>query len=302
MKTAFITGICGQDGYYLKKILKDKNYNIVGFDKVLYEKNDIQFHNCDLSNYEVVLHFFKKYKPNVIFNLAGVSDVFEPWRNVREIISSNIMIPQNFMDVIIQENTDTSFCQASSCLVYGNTKTKIQDELTVRDPIYPYGLSKNFIDSMILDYREKMGLNFCSAIFYNHDSPKRGDNFFIKKLIKVAKSLKNNPNQKIKFGNLNIKKDLGYAGDYMEAFFLMSQSQKKDDYIISSGKLTLLKDIVLKVSELSGINILDHIEMDSNQKSHENMSLFGNNSKIKIDLNWEPKKSYEEVVEMIWES
>lgn len=297
-KTAFITGVLGQDGHYLKKILLKNNYEVIGFDRFNYIDSDIIYHQDDISDYKTVLNFVKKYKPSVIFNLAGVSDVFDPWNDISEITSSNILIPQNFIKAIRWQNPDTVFCQASSCLVFGKTKTKIQSESTIRNPIYPYGLSKNFIDGIIKEYREEKGFNFCSAILYNHDSPHRGEKFFIKKIISFAKQINKNT-KKINFYNLNVKKDLGYAGDYMEALFLMSQEKKVDDYIISSGKLTNLMDIVRQVSFLSGHNLLDYIEINSDVK-HSSVCLFGDNSKIQKKLGWSPKVSYENVVEKIW--
>lgn len=297
-KTAFVTGVLGQDGSYLKTILLKNNYQVIGFDKFNYDNYDIVYHQEDISDYKTVLNFVKKYKPNVVFNLAGVSDVFDPWNDISEITSSNILIPQNFIKAIIYQNPETVFCQASSCLVFGKTDTRIQNEKTPRDPIYPYGLSKNFIDGIIKEYREEKGFNFCSAIFYNHDSPQRGEKFFIKKIISFAKQINKNT-KKINFYNLNVKKDLGYAEDYMEAFYLMSQEHKVDDYIISSGKLTNLMDIVNQISLLSGHNLLDYIEINNDVK-HSNNCLFGDNTKIQNKLGWSPKTSYENVVEKIW--
>jgi GDPmannose 4,6-dehydratase len=116
-KTAFITGVMGQDGTYLKNILLSNNYKVIGFDKFVYKNNDIEYHYDDISEYKVVINFFKKYNPDVVFNLAGVSDVFNPWGNTSEIIKSNIIIPENFIKAIIYTNPNIVFCQASSCLV-----------------------------------------------------------------------------------------------------------------------------------------------------------------------------------------
>lgn len=302
MKTAFITGVMGQDGTYLKEILLEKGYKVIGFDKFVYDNFDIEYKCVDLSDYKTVLFLIKKYKPQVIFNLAGVSDVFDPWNNISEIISSNVLIPKNFMQAIMYQNPEIVFCQASSCLVFGKTKTKIQSETTPREPIYPYGFSKNFIDGLIKEYREEKKLNFCSAIFYNHDSPKRGENFFIKKLINFAKKLQNKPDEKMVFNDIDVYKDIGYAKDYMKAFCLMGEASKQDDYIISSGKLINLKDIIKMVSNLSSIELLNHITINSKNTNHNNSILFGDNSKIQNDLGWKPDTSYEEVVKIIWKT
>jgi GDPmannose 4,6-dehydratase len=301
MKKAFITGVLGQDGTYLKNILLSNNYKVIGFDKFVYLNNDIEYYSDDITDYDVVFKFVKTHQPDIIFNLAGISDIFDPWNNLSEVIKNNITIPENFIKSIINLNSNIIFCQASSCLVFGNSESCIQNETTPRAPLYPYGLSKNFIDGLIKGYRQEKGMNFCSAIFYNHDSPYRGDKFFIKKLINFAKLLKTNKLEKMNFLDLNLKKDLGYAEDYMNAFYLMSQAEKKDDYIISSGRLTNLLSVVEQVSNLAGINLLDYMIINNNVKQSKTV-LFGDNSKIKTDLNWHPSKSYEEVVDLIWKN
>lgn len=300
---AFITGILGQDGTYLRKILLQKGFTVIGFDRNITAKNNIEdgaiILEINLTDRTNVLNLFKKYYPSHVYNLAGVSNVFDPWKNTNEMIQHTIQIPQNFMDCIMTVSPNTVFCQASSCLVFGNTDTKKQNEKTSRSPLYPYGLCKNFIDELIKSYREEKGMHFCSAILYNHDSPYRGNKFFIKKLINFAKSLKNNRNQKIDFFSLNVLKDLGFAGDYMEAFYLMSQAKIKDDYIISSGKLTNLLTVVEQVSQLAELNLLDYININNNVK-HSEALLFGDNSKITNELNWQPLVQYNEIVDLIW--
>jgi GDPmannose 4,6-dehydratase len=304
MKTAFIVGILGQDGFYLRDILLKQGYNVVGFDRNINVKNNlndgITVLELDLTDYKQTSYLFKKYKPTHVFNLAGVSNVFDPWNNVDEIVQSTLLLPQTLMECIINNSPETIFCQASSCLVFGKTKTTIQNELTERNPIYPYGFCKNFIDGLIDGYRKEKGLNFCSAIFYNHDSPQRGDNFFIKRLINFAKKLDKNPSEKLLLNNLNVNKDIGYAKEYMEAFYLMGNAKVKDDYIISSGNLTNLNDVVKYVSKLCNKNLFDNIVINDKKINHDEAVLYGDNSKIIIDLNWKPKIKYEEIVGLIW--
>jgi GDPmannose 4,6-dehydratase len=306
IRKAFVTGILGQVGFYFRNILLKKGYSVIGFDRRITAKHNpndgVEVLDIDLTNYKEVLKLFKQHQPSHVFNLAGVSNVFDPWQNIDEILKSTVELPHILMRCIANASKETVFCQASSCLVFGNTKTKIQSEITARDPIYPYGFSKNFIDQLVKGYREEKGLNCCSAIFYNHDSPFRGERFFIKKLINFAKSVKLNKNQTISFTDLNIKKDLGYAKDYMEAFVLMAESNKKDDYIISSGQLMELTDIVKIVSELSKINLFEHINIENIKPNHDTSVLFGDNSKIKKELQWSPCTNYKDVVQMIWES
>lgn len=304
MKTAFIIGILGQDGFYLRNILLKQGYNVIGFDRKItkkYNPNDgIPILESNLTDYKETLSLFQKYNPTHVFNLAGVSNVFNPWDNVNEIVESTLLLPQTLIECIKNTSPETILCQASSCLVFGKTKTNIQNESTERNPIYPYGFCKNFIDSLIDGYRKEKGFNFCSAIFYNHDSPYRGDNFFIKRLVNFAKKLDKNPSEKLILNNLDVNKDIGYAKEYMEAFYLMGEAKNKDDYIVSSGNLINLNDVVNCVSKLSNKNLFDNIIINDKKTEHDKAILYGDNSKIIKNLNWKPKVKYEEIIGLIW--
>jgi GDPmannose 4,6-dehydratase len=296
---AIVTGILGQDGHYLKKILLDNGFNIIGVDLPKEIKNTEDRVNIifdDVADLNVVQELISKHKPYVVFNLAGYSNVFDPWGDQEAVIKSTTRIPENFITSIRTYSPKTKFCQASSCLVFGNTTTDIQTENTPRSPSYLYGVCKNYVDNLIKEYRKELGLSFSSAIFYNHESPYRGDSFFTKKIINFAKNF--NPNEKLYLKNLNVKKDIGFAGDYMDAMFRIATANESDDYIVSTGKLVSLKDIINKVCVLSGFDLWKCIIVDETQGN--NKILCGDNTKIKNKLNWIPSHDWEQTIELIW--
>jgi len=294
-----VTGILGQDGHYLNHILLEKGFDIIGIDKVKNQTHKNKNYNLlfeNLTNLNVVNNIVKKYKPYAVFNLAGFSNVFDPWADHDTVVESTSRIPENFISAIRHHSPETRFCQASSCLVFGNTDTIVQTEKTARAPSYLYGVCKNYIDTLIQESRKDLGLHFTSAIFYNHESPYRGDQFFTKKIINFAKTY--NKQNILQLKNLNVQKDIGFAGEYMEAMFKIATSSKPDDYIVSTNKLVDLNFIIDKICQLSGHNLWDNITVDD--RHGNNKILCGDNSKIKTELNWSPKYDWESTIELIW--
>jgi GDPmannose 4,6-dehydratase len=299
--SVIVTGIFGQDGHYLKQILLNNGFNVIGIARTFKPNTDTKDINLlydDISKTENVEKIIKTYKPYAVFNLAGFSNVFNPWSDHDDVVESTSRIPENFISAIRQHSPETRFCQASSCLVFGNTETTIQTEKTIRAPSYLYGVCKNYIDTLIQESRKDLGLHFTSAIFYNHESPYRGDQFFTKKIVNFAKTY--NKKNILQLKNLNVQKDIGFAGEYMEAMFKIAVSQKPDDYIVSTNKLVDLKSIIDKICQLSGHNLWDNITTDDSQGN--NKILCGDNSKIKAELNWSPKYDWESTIELIWEN
>jgi GDPmannose 4,6-dehydratase len=294
-----VTGILGQDGHYLKEILLEKGFYVIGIDKITNITPKIKNYSLlfdDITDLHTVHNILKEYKPYAVFNLAGFSNVFNPWADHDMVVKSTSRIPENFISAIRRYSPETRFCQASSCLVFGNTDTKVQTEKTERAPSYLYGVCKNYIDLLINESRKDLGLHFTSAIFYNHESPYRGNQFFTKKVINFAKSYKKNNTLQLK--NLNVEKDIGFAGDYMSAMFKIATAPTPDDYIVSTNKLVALKCIIDKICNLSGHNLWDNIIINNSQGN--NKILCGDNSKIKKQLGWSPEYDWESTLELIW--
>jgi GDPmannose 4,6-dehydratase len=301
-KIALITGILGQDGTYLSNLLITKGYRVFGttsknfYSKVL--NQNITILEEDVTDYDSVKKIILNLNPQLVFNLAGYSNVFYPWQDLNNVLNLTCKIPENFISVISEYANDTHFCQASSCLVFGKTKTIIQNEETPREPLYPYGIAKNYIDYLIKAYRENKNLHFTSAIFYNHESPYRGNNFFTKKIINFAK-LKNTT-EKLQLNNLNVKKDIGFAGDYVDAMYKIATATIPDDYIVSTNTLVSLNDIINYVCDLSNKDLWKDIIVNPNEGN--NAILCGDNSKIKNELKWSPTLDWKKTIKMIWEN
>jgi GDPmannose 4,6-dehydratase len=302
-KIALVTGILGQDGTYLRRYLLNKNYLVLGIANKtkncnpIIEKN-ISLIDCNITNYSEVKNLINTYKPDLVFNLAGYSNVFEPWKNTDKILQLTSNIPEYFLSAICDCSPNTHFCQASSCLVFGKTHFNIQNEKTPRAPLYPYGIAKNYIDELIKEYRTQCSLHFTSAIFYNHESPYRGNDFFSKKLINFAKS--DSSAKTLQLNNLNVKKDIGFAGDYVEAMYKIATANVPDDYIVSTNSLVSLTEIIDYVCELSGKNLWNQILIDETKGNIT--SLRGDNAKIKMELNWQPNYDWKQTIKMIWEN
>lgn len=263
-KRAIVTGCNGQDGFYMCKLLWDKSYNVwqVGRDYI----NSID---------EII----KTFQPDEIYNFAGVSDVINPFYNVQQIFEVNVGIPIKILDSIIHYSPKTKFFQASSCLSL--------------KPIYPYGVSKRSADELIKQYRDKFNIYACSGIFSSHESPRRKDHFFSKRIVNAAIN-----KEKITVGNLSGYRDYGYAPDYMEAAHLMLQQYRPKDYQIGTGQLINLKTFVDKVFKEAGLDYKDYITEDIKQQRPE-IPMCADVLPIKEDLGWTPKHSIDDLIKIM---
>lgn len=310
-KRALITGITGQDGYYMAELLFKNGYDVHGivrpscqFDERLGPiLNDISLHCIDLLDKSDVTHLIDSLKPDEIYNFAAVSNVFNPWENISETFDINIKIPQYILEAIIDRSRDTKFLQASSSLVFGRNMSGLQNESTPRNPIYPYGVSKNMVDDLINEAKRTYDIKACSAIFFNHESPRRGDNFFSKKIAKAVVDIKNKKLNMLPIGNLNPYRDYGYAVDYMEAAHLMLQEDDPQNYIVGTGELTVLSDYVKKCFNYVGLDMYNHIYVDHElYRENDTSILKADITKIKNDLGWSPKTDIYGLVKIMMDS
>lgn len=302
-KKAIVTGIMGQDGIYLRRLLLKNDYSVIGIGSKstknnIFSDENITLLDCDITQYKNVKDIIVNYSPDVVFNLAGYSNVFEPWKDYKTVLDLTAKIPENFICAISSHSPHTRFCQASSCLVFGKTDTTVQTEQTKRDPLYPYGIAKNYVDELICDQRKNCNAHFTSAIFYNHESPYRGEHFFTKKIINFAKTF--NKSKILYLNNLNVQKDIGFAGEYVEAMYKIATADVPDDYIVSTNNLVCLKEIIDYICELSKNNLWDYINVDTTKGN--NVILRGDNSKIKKELNWYPTYNWKQIIKIMWEN
>ncbi len=310
MKTAIITGITGQDGAYLSRLLLDKGYKVVGLVRSLYGSNlnrlqylglidKVEFVECDLKDLSQVLNIITGYKPDEIYNLAAQSSVALSFKQPIGTIEFNIHSVINFLEAIRLLNPSIRFYQASSSEMFGKVnKLPITEETTVH-PLSPYAISKVTGHYICINYRESYNLYTSCGILFNHESYLRGENFFVRKLIRGAFDIINDKKEFLEFGNLDIRRDFGWSEKYVEAMWLMLQQEKPDDYVISSGASVSLREVVDYV--FGKLNISpDKIRINPALfRPTEIEDIYGSNEKAKKQLNWNYDISFFDVLDKI---
>jgi len=310
MKTAIITGISGQDGPYLAKLLLEKGYKVIGtlrsyrcannksFEYLGIEK-DLILEELDLLDMANVIRIIQKYKPDEIYNLAAQSSVGLSFDQPMGTFSFNTTSVNNLLESIRLFSPTTKLYQASSSEMYGRVKTLPISLETPMNPISPYGVSKMASYFMVKTYREAYDLFACNGVLFNHESYLRSNNFFVKKVIRDSIAIKNGKLDKLIIGNLNVKRDFGYAPKYVEAMWKMLQLDKADDFIICSGKSILLRDIVEYVFEKLGLDKSLIVENKDFFRPNEIEEIYGDNSKAKKYLKWDYEISFFDVLDIL---
>lgn len=311
-KTAIITGITGQDGSYLAKLLLEKNYQVVGllrhgsdsdcskhrflniFDQILYDR-------CDICSAQEVEKIFIKYQPDEVYNLAAQSSVGQSFNKPIDTLSFNILSVVTILETIKKVNKKIKFYQASSSEMIGSANNLPFTEKSILHPVSPYGISKASAHWITVNYRESFGLFTTSGILFNHESVLRGNNFIIKKIIRDSFLIKNGKKENLEVGNIEIKRDFGYAPKYVEAMYLMMQLDKPDDYIISSGRSYSLKEIIHYVFDKLSIS-RDKIKINEKFfRPNEIKDIYGDSSKANNVLNWNYDMDFFDVLDILIE-
>lgn len=281
MKRAIIIGAKGQDGSYMKELLESKGYVVFGFGREL--------------GINSLINEIPKYNPDEIYNFASSSNVFNAWENLDLVFDTDGRLPQLILEYILKNNKSIKYFQASSCLIFGRNEDGIQNENTPINPIHPYGIAKAYADMMVKELRKVHGIFACSGIFYNHESPRRGDSFFSKKVVKAAVK-----KQKIKVGNWYSKRDMGYAPEYMEAVYRMMQNYEPKDYVIGTGKLIEMRQFAENVFDQVGLDYREYMEVDDSlRRQNDTEFLRADITKIKNELCWKPKVGIDEMIKIM---
>ncbi|MDG2416177.1 MAG: GDP-mannose 4,6-dehydratase [Pelagibacterales bacterium] len=325
-KTALITGITGQDGSYLAKFLLDKNYTVYGtvrrgasekFSRLefLGIKDKVKFVDFDLLELSNIQQVVKDINPNEIYNLAAQS--FVPTSFSLPILTSDInaLGVVRLLDTILNVNKDIRFYQASTSEMFGKVQEVPQNELTRFYPRSPYGVSKLFSHYMTINYRESYDLFACSGILFNHESPLRGYEFVTKKIVSSLAKIKQGKEECLYLGNIEAQRDWGHAKDYVEAMWLMLNADTPEDYVVSSGKTTSVREFIEKTLDCldfeyewtgEGINntLIDKrenkviIKIDKKlYRPAEVDLLIGDSSKIIDRLKWSPNYNLNTLIE-----
>lgn len=305
-KKALIFGITGQDGPILSSILLAKNYEVHGISRKKNYKNldklrikkKINKYLIKNNNEKKIINILKKNFEEIYF-LGGQSSVNESFNLIEETFDSQIRPVKIILNYIYnQKKKKTKFLYAASSEIFGQKKNKKKlTEKDTKEPISPYALSKLISYEIIREYRNTHKLPVCSAILFNHESNLRDKNYVLKKIVNAIKDIKLNKKKKIKLGNINIKRDWGWAEDFMTACNLILSKNKIDDYIIATGRTTSLKKILQKTLKNQKYSWQNYINIDKNLfRKFDIKENYANISKIKKNLNWRPKHFIKDLI------
>lgn len=311
-KTAFVTGMTGQDGPYLAKLLLEKDYKVYGLVKrysnpnldnleFLGIENEIELVTGDITDDGCMNHLVKAIKPNEFYNLAAQSFVGSSWDLNKVTTEVNAMGPLNILNAIKLHSPETRFYQASTSEMFGNATTPSQDETTPFTPRSPYGVAKLYAYWITVNFRESYSIHASNGILFNHESPIRGKEFVTRKITDGVAKIKMGLADEIVLGNLDAKRDWGFAGDFVEAMWLMVQQADPDDYVIATGVQHSIRDVVnIAFNEVGISDWEQYIKSDPRFKRPAELnSLRGNMARAKQKLNWEPATSFEDMIKMM---
>lgn len=315
MKTALITGITGQDGAYLSKLLLEKNYKVVGITRNLQSgnlnglsfleiENDVELVEANVFDLSNIIRLLEKYKPNEFYNLAAQSSVGLSFEQPIGTLEYNIISVANILEAIRIVNKKIKIYQSSSSEMYGNVdKNKLPiDENFIIHPASPYAISKAAAHWTCVNYREAYNIFISSGILFNHESVLRRQNFVTKKIISSALKIKRNELDFLKVGNTDIQRDWGYAPEYVKVMWKMLNVPKPDDYIICSGETHTLKEFIEKVFDKVGLDSEKYVRFDKTlYRPVELEIIYGNPQKAKRDLDWSYSFTFDSLIEKLIE-
>jgi GDPmannose 4,6-dehydratase len=307
MKTAFITGITGQDGSYLAEFLLAKGYSVVG---LVSQKHDIGGQNIASFQSKLILEvgdlldkaslalIIKKHRPSEVYNLGGVTFVPASWEKPVLTNDVNALGPLRILEIIRDDFPQVRFYQATTAKIFGDPAQSPQTEETPVAPQDPYSVSKTCAHFLTQVFRRQFGLFACSGILYNHESERRGPEFVTRKITQGAVKIKLGLEESLTLGNLKAKQDWGYAPDYVEAMWLMLQQEKADDYVVATGELHTVEDVCRVAFGVLGLDYQKYVTVDKTFfRKTEARALTGDAGKAKRILGWQPRTSFESMIE-----
>ncbi len=308
-KTALITGITGQDGSYLAEFLLEQGYRVVGmvrrtstinFDRIRHIQDKIELAQGDLLDQMSLVDILKEYRPNEVYNLAAQSFVPTSWRQPVLTGEFTALGVTRLLEAIRMVDPEIRFYQASSSEMFGKVREVPQNEKTPFYPRSPYGVAKVYGHWITVNYRESYNLFAVSGILFNHESPRRGLEFVTHKITYGAAKIKMGLANELRLGNLEARRDWGYAGDYVRAMWLMLQQDEPDDYVIATGETHSVREFAQLAFDYLGLNYEDYVVVDpAFFRPAEVDLLVGDASKAREKLGWEPQVSFEELVRLM---
>ena len=311
MKTAIITGISGQDGLYMAEFLLEKGYRVIGTSRDVRGARQsmpkglvdiIQLHEWDADSLPQLSKIIEIVNPIEIYNFAALSSGEKMYQDPAAIGLINGLAVSKILSTIQELNPQIRFCQASSSEMFGKVLHAPQTETTPFNPRSPYGAAKLYGHQMIDIYRERYGLFACSAILFNHESPRRGLNFVTRKITHTAAQIKLGLAKQLILGNLDMKRDWTYAGDAIKAMWLMLQTPEATDYIVASGTSRSVRQFCKAAFDRLNLNYEDYVSTSPEFfRPIDSVNLEGDPQKLKA-LGWSPSLSFEQLVEKMVDS
>ena len=312
MPTAFITGITGQDGSYLAELLLAKGYRVIGmvrrssttaFERIAHILDGLEFVSADLLDQHSLVDAVREYQPDEIYNLAAQSFVGTSW--TQPVLTGEFtgLGVTRMLEAAKKAAPGARFYQASSSEMFGKVVETPQRESTPFYPRSPYGVAKVYGHWITVNYRESFGMYAVSGILFNHESPRRGLEFVSRKVTDGVARIKLGLQSELRLGNLDSRRDWGFAGDYVEAMWLMLQQPTPDDYVVGMGVTRSVRELCELAFQAAGLDYRDHVVQDEKFfRPAEVDLLVADSSKASRVLGWSPKVTFEQLVAMMVEA
>jgi GDPmannose 4,6-dehydratase len=308
-KRAFITGITGQDGSYLAELLLEKGYEVHGLVRrsssfntwrIDHIRDRISLHYGDLVDQYSLVRTLQRVAPDEVYNLAAQSHVkvsFDMPEYTADVTAVGVL---RLLDAVREIGVPTRFYQAGSSEMFGLVQETPQSEKTPFHPRSPYACAKVFAHWVCVNYREGYDLHISNGILFNHESPRRGENFVTRKITMGLAEIKKGRAKELRLGNLDAKRDWGFAKDYVEAMWLMLQQEKPDDYVVATGETYSVREFLEEAFSYVGLNWQDYVKVDPKYfRPAEVDLLLGDPSKAKKALGWTPRVGFKQLVRMM---
>jgi GDPmannose 4,6-dehydratase len=311
-RTALITGVTGQDGSYLAEFLLEKGYRVVGmvrrsslenFFRLEQFRDRIELEQADLLDQYSLIDLFRRVKPDEVYNLAAMSFVPTSWSQPVLTAEFDATGVTRCLEALRLTNSEARFYQASSSEMFGKVRESPQKETTPFHPRSPYGVAKVYGHYITVNYRESYDLFACSGILFNHESPRRGREFVTRKVTDGVARIKLGMQKQLNLGNLDARRDWGFAGDYVRAMWMMLQQDEARDYVIATGESHSVRELVEIAFAHVGLDWRDYVREDPGLlRPAEVDTLLGDSSFARASLGWKPEVSFDRLVQMMVES
>jgi len=311
-RRALITGITGQDGSYLAEFLLERGYTVFGmirraskdnFERLEHFRHRLELRQADLLDELSLIRILQESRPHEVYNLAAQSFVATSWSQPVLTGEFTALGVTRMLEAVHLVDPGIRFYQASSSEMFGKVREVPQNEHTAFHPRSPYGVAKAYGHAITVNYRESYGLFACSGILFNHESPRRGLEFVTRKVTDAVARIKCGLARELTLGSLTARRDWGYAGDYVQAMWLMLQQEQPDDYVVATGESHSVEELVDLAFSYAGLDWRDYVVIDPRLRRPAEVDLLmGDASKARQTLGWSPKVRFKELVQMMVDS